>query len=173
MAELWERLPVRWSAIFDGKACPDCLELSRTEPMPLAWWISQGKIPGNGRTVCMMRCRCIFLPVTIFEIIPRIENEAFLILEKDTPTLYRERIDKDQYKKYDALVDIYEAITPNFNLPKYVYRNENLAGPAAKKAYLKGLINRIGTNSLTKEDWEGFATSNAPERIAAFERDYL
>lgn len=151
----------KWASVDDTARCDDCKNLTDDGP----WiYVKLPTIPGEGKTRCLWKCRCNLVPALTFDLLGRISGESVLNYRRDTGDFFQHFNNAD-YGGISDLVSEYEAAATEYykagdwNLPDVFYRE--YFGLEERKKYLRGLIRRIETDTLTNEDLANIAYRNA------------
>ena len=141
--------------VGDKNVCEDCKRLNRCQTRTLNMWVSVG-LPGSGHTLCLRKCRCILLPETLLEVFPTLRGQT-IKLRDDVNLRIRKAIDYTLFTKLDGLVEKYETITDNLNLPASYY---NLYDVNERIKFLENVIKQIESGKITGELWHQIKLQN-------------
>lgn len=133
-----------WVDVGDDHVCPDCKERREMEPRKLSKWVEIG-LPGAGYTRCNQRCRCLFLPEQLMNIIPTFRGKTIKLRDKNDRLKISREIDIKLYTELDELVGKYEKFTDNWNLPESYYQVGDVVD---RISFMKKLINQVQSDSI-------------------------
>lgn len=144
----WDRYLYDWVDVGDSKVCPTCRSRAAEESKLFSQW---GATPGDGQSECGGKCRCIFLPSAIIDFDATFEGGKTILMELEksgveNPSLLT--FEAQKFYKVDDLVNEYEIITSDWNLPLKFYE---LQGADEKIDLLNDLIYMINNRSVTPE----------------------
>lgn len=153
----WDDYLYDWVDVGDSKVCPTCRRRGNEPPRLFNEWEAT---PGDGQSECDGYCRCIFLPHAIVEFDTSFEGGKTILMDLTNrranfpiSLTFEEQV----FKQVDELVEEYEAITGNWNLPDLFY---NQPGGDKKRDFLKDVISSIRKGKVEKELYNSILKTN-------------
>jgi hypothetical protein len=156
MAENIEAWPLGWITVGDEKVCPECEDRNTWEPRTLTEWEEYG-LPGRADTSCRGHCRCVLLPEQLIEIYPKLKGTTVKLRDADDSLRITREINTKLYSDLDALVNKYETITDNWNLPESYYK---ISDVQARIKFLDNVIYQIQSGTIQPDLWGNILLTN-------------